>query len=108
MKEIPWEEKTRQKARDPVALTATIDRTSFTRDHDKMAGDLAAAANQALTTTTMQADLDRILFRAHSPPPKERQKPIYFKDAAGKKFSFPFDRCKTWNVSSPDTFKFKP
>jgi hypothetical protein len=29
----------------------------------------------------------------------ERQKPIGFKDAVGRKFSFPFDQCCTWAVS---------
>lgn len=35
---------------------------------------------------------------ANNPPP-EKQKPIKFKDAVGRKFSFPFHLCKTWQVS---------
>ena len=31
-------------------------------------------------------------------PPKEKEKPIRFKDAIGRKFNFPFDICKTWSV----------
>ena len=31
--------------------------------------------------------------------PTEKQKPIKFKDAVGRKFSFPFHLCKTWEVS---------
>lgn len=33
------------------------------------------------------------------PPPKEKKKPIKFKDAVGRKFSFPFHLCNTWIVS---------
>lgn len=33
--------------------------------------------------------------------PPEKQKPIKFKDAIGRKFSFPFHLCKTWEVSFP-------
>ncbi|KAL8816182.1 MAG: hypothetical protein Q9223_004768 [Gallowayella weberi] len=34
------------------------------------------------------------------PPPEEKKKPIRFKDAVGRKFSFPFHLCNTWDVSS--------
>ncbi|RAL60978.1 hypothetical protein DID88_010074 [Monilinia fructigena] len=30
------------------------------------------------------------------PPPEEKKKPIKFKDAVGRKFSFPFELCATW------------
>jgi hypothetical protein len=33
------------------------------------------------------------------PPPEEKKKPIKFKDAIGRKFSFPFHLCCTWVVS---------
>ena len=35
-----------------------------------------------------------------SNPPPPVQKPIRFKDAVGRKFSFPFHLCKTWAVST--------
>lgn len=35
------------------------------------------------------------------PPPPEKKKPIKFKDAVGRKFSFPFELCATWRVSVP-------
>jgi hypothetical protein len=31
--------------------------------------------------------------------PIDKRKPIYFKDAVGRKFSFPFHLCQTWAVS---------
>lgn len=36
-----------------------------------------------------------------SKPPPEKKKPIKFKDAVGRKFSFPFDLCSTWQVRLP-------
>jgi hypothetical protein len=33
-------------------------------------------------------------------PQLEKKKPIKFKDAVGRKFSFPFHLCSTWQVSS--------
>ena len=33
----------------------------------------------------------------------KRQKPIKFKDAVGRKFSFPFHLCSTWEVCHPMT-----
>lgn len=35
-----------------------------------------------------------------SPNLNERKKPIKFKDAVGRKFSFPFELCCTWQVSN--------
>ncbi len=31
-------------------------------------------------------------------PPKEKDKPVKFKDAIGRRFNFPFDVCNTWSV----------
>ena len=36
---------------------------------------------------------------APPPPPEEKKKPIKFKDAVGRKFSFPFHLCSTWMAS---------
>jgi hypothetical protein len=37
-------------------------------------------------------------------PTKSKSKPIKFKDAVGRKFSFPFDLCKTWAVGLTTDF----
>lgn len=37
--------------------------------------------------------------KALSKPKEEKKKPIKFKDAVGRKFSFPFHLCATWAVS---------
>ena len=43
-----------------------------------------------------QADLDSKVTPAAAAKPQD--KPIKFKDAIGRRFSFPFDVCKTWSV----------
>jgi hypothetical protein len=39
--------------------------------------------------------------KALSKPKEDKKKPIKFKDAVGRKFSFPFHLCATWAVSTP-------
>lgn len=53
----------------------------------------AAAAAEAAAAATEAANA-----AAASKPPPEKKKPIKFKDAVGRKFSFPFDLCCTWPV----------
>ena len=40
------------------------------------------------------------LAKTLSPPNGDKRKPIKFKDAVGRKFSFPFELCATWEVST--------
>ncbi|KKA16754.1 hypothetical protein T310_9633 [Rasamsonia emersonii CBS 393.64] len=54
----------------------------------KKAAEEAAAAAAAEAAAAAAA-------AANNPPP-EKKKPIKFKDAVGRKFSFPFHLCKTW------------
>ena len=51
------------------------------------------AAEEAATAATLAS------IPPPPPPPEERKKPIKFKDAVGRKFSFPFHLCNTWMVS---------
>lgn len=37
--------------------------------------------------------------KKHKPSPDDGKAPIKFKDAVGRKFSFPWRICKTWKVS---------
>ena len=57
---------------------------------DKEAADKAAAEAAAAAAAA-----------APPPPPKEKDKPLKFQDAIGRKFSFPFHLCNTWSVSRP-------
>ena len=47
---------------------------------------------------------------APPPPPKEKDKPLKFQDAIGRKYSFPFQLCNTWSVSGflAATFAIRP
>ncbi|KAJ5438081.1 uncharacterized protein N7458_009079 [Penicillium daleae] len=47
------------------------------------------------------------MLQARPPsPPLEKKKPIKFKDAVGRKFSFPFELCSTWQATWPLTSAF--
>lgn len=47
-----------------------------------------------------KAEADAKALAAQAPPPPEKKAPIKFKDAVGRKFSFPFHLCQTWAVSA--------
>ena len=54
-----------------------------------------------------KAAADAAAVAAVEPPPtpKEKDKPIKFKDAIGRRFNFPFDVCNTWSVSYSTVWK---
>lgn len=62
------------------------------------ASEAAAAATAAAATATATAAA--AAADASSKPAPEKKKPIKFKDAVGRKFSFPFELCSTWQVRS--------
>lgn len=74
---------------------------------DKAAADAKAAAeaaekqkaaDEAKAREDAAAAAAAASAAAAAPPPEEKKKPIKFKDAVGRKFSFPFHLCKTWAV----------
>ncbi|OQE14599.1 hypothetical protein PENSTE_c034G04413 [Penicillium steckii] len=63
------------------------------------ASEAAAAATAAATAAAAEAAnaaAAEAEKAAAPPPPPEKKKPIKFKDAVGRKFSFPFELCATW------------
>ncbi|CAG7926447.1 unnamed protein product [Penicillium olsonii] len=62
--------------------------------------DEAAAKAQKETeeaAAKAQKEAEEAEAKANAPPPPpEKKKPIKFKDAIGRKFSFPFELCATW------------
>lgn len=57
------------------------------------------AANEAANAATAEAVAAATAAASNQPPPPpEKKKPIKFKDAVGRKFSFPFELCCTWQV----------
>lgn len=65
----------------------------------KAANDAAKAKDDAEKAAAAAASG----AEASKKPPPEKKKPIKFKDAVGRKFSFPFELCSTWQVRFPDT-----
>ncbi|KAL4919404.1 hypothetical protein BDW62DRAFT_45434 [Aspergillus aurantiobrunneus] len=57
------------------------------------AADAAAAEATEKATADVQ---DKIAAAVAANKPPDKKKPIKFKDALGRKFSFPFDLCCTW------------
>lgn len=66
----------------------------------KAAEAAAKAAAEAEVAAKVEAAVKGAASPSPPPPPAEKQKPIKFKDAVGRKFSFPFHLCATWAVSS--------
>ncbi|KAL9109258.1 MAG: hypothetical protein Q9227_006013 [Pyrenula ochraceoflavens] len=65
---------------------------------EKKAAEEAAKAKQALEDAAAAAEADKaaaVAAAAPAPPP-EKKAPIKFKDAVGRKFSFPFHLCAKW------------
>lgn len=59
------------------------------------AAEAAAAATEAANAAAAEA-IAAARAAASDKPLPEKKKPIKFKDAVGRKFSFPFDLCCTW------------
>ncbi|KAI9826468.1 MAG: hypothetical protein M1819_007361 [Sarea resinae] len=59
----------------------------------KAAEEAAAAKEAALSK---EAEAAKAAAAAAKPVPDNKKKPIKFKDAVGRKFSFPFHLCNTW------------
>lgn len=64
------------------------------------AAEAAAAAAEAANAATAEAvaNAKAEATAAATKPSTEKKKPIKFKDAVGRKFSFPFHLCSTWVV----------
>lgn len=101
-----------KKHADEIAAAASAAAATATTEAEKKAADKAAedaakAAEEAAkakaeaeaAAAKAKADADAALAAAAAGPPEEKKKPIKFKDAVGRKFSFPFHLCNTWEVS---------
>lgn len=59
---------------------------------EKFEAELKAKYEKEVKDAKAEADAAKALVA----PPDEKKKPIKFKDAVGRKFSFPFHLCQTW------------
>ncbi|KAL9619617.1 MAG: hypothetical protein Q9160_005804 [Pyrenula sp. 1 TL-2023] len=65
----------------------------------KKAGEEAEKAKKALEEAAEKFEADKAAAVAAAqppPPPEDKKAPIKFKDAVGRKFSFPFHLCAKW------------
>ena len=100
---------------EEIAKAAEAAAAAATTEAEKKAADeqakLKAEAQEAASKAKTEADEAAAKFKeekeaavaaaaaaAAPPAPEERKKPIKFKDAVGRKFSFPFHLCRTWEV----------
>ena len=77
-------------ARAEAEQKAAEEAAKAKEEAEKVAAAAAAEAAAAATEAANAAAASKI--------PPEKKKPIKFKDAVGRKFSFPFDLCCTWQV----------
>ncbi|WEW60120.1 hypothetical protein PRK78_005605 [Emydomyces testavorans] len=64
---------------------------------EQLAAEEAAKAKKAAEEAAIAvAEAAAAATAAANKPPPEKKKPVKFKDAVGRKFSFPFHLCKTW------------
>ncbi|KAL8829893.1 MAG: hypothetical protein Q9170_005978 [Blastenia crenularia] len=100
-----------KKIADDLAAATKAAAAAATEEAEKKAADKAAekAAEDAAKAKAAAEDAEKKAAEAAAaaaavppppppppPPPEERKKPIRFKDAVGRKFSFPFHLCNTW------------
>ncbi|KAL8661809.1 MAG: hypothetical protein Q9202_005235 [Teloschistes flavicans] len=100
---------------DEIAAAAAAAAAAATEEAEKKAADKAAAkaaedaekakaAVEEAEKKAAEAEAAAAAAAAAAPPPpppappEEKKKPIKFKDAVGRKFSFPFHLCNTWDT----------
>ncbi|KAJ5766399.1 uncharacterized protein N7511_004015 [Penicillium nucicola] len=86
-------------ARADAEAKAAEDAAKAKEEAEKAAAAAASDAAAAATTAATEAAAAAAAEAAKPPPPPpgpEKKKPIKFKDAVGRKFSFPFELCATW------------
>lgn len=104
-----------KKYADDIAAAAAAAAAAATEEAEKKAADKAAdkAAEEAAKAKAAVDEAEKKAAEAAAAvpppppppppppaPPEEKKKPIRFKDAVGRKFSFPFELCKNWDVST--------
>lgn len=80
-----------KKKAEEIAAASASAAAAAREDVEKEYKAAAAAAEAAAAEDAAAAKAAK--------PAKEPDKPIKFKDAIGRRFSFPFDLCKEWRVS---------
>ena len=99
------EERTARESRQAAAEKAAAEKTASEARaaHEKKIADTAAALARADTEKKVAEVAARAKREAQEAAASTngntvKKKPIKFKDAIGRKFSFPYDLCCTWKV----------
>ncbi|KAJ5291123.1 hypothetical protein N7478_000374 [Penicillium angulare] len=82
------------KAKEEAEKAAAEAAVKAKEDAEKAATDAATKALEAAGLAAAKAKEEE--EAKNKVPPPEKKKPIKFKDAVGRKFSFPFELCATW------------
>lgn len=88
-------------ARADAEKRAAEDAAKAKEEAEKAAAAAASEAAAAATVAAAEAANAAAAEAAKKPAP-EKKKPIKFKDAVGRKFSFPFELCGTWQVRASE------
>lgn len=83
-----------QKAREEAEKKAAAEAEETKKAHEKALAEAKAAADD-LEKGKKAAEEEAAKLKPSDAP----KAPIKFKDAVGRKFSFPWALCKTWKVS---------
>ena len=104
------DEKADRDAREAAAKKALEDAEAKAKSDKERADEIKEATTKAAAKAKEDAkkefqkaaDKAAAEAKAAEPPPapKEKDKPIKFKDAIGRRFNFPFHMCNTWTVSN--------
>ncbi|KAL8759778.1 MAG: hypothetical protein Q9199_000502 [Rusavskia elegans] len=94
-----------KKYAEDIAAAAAAAAAAATEEAEKKAADKAAEEAAKAKAAADEAEKKAAEAAAAAPPPpppppappEEKKKPIRFKDAVGRKFSFPFHLCSTWD-----------
>ncbi|MCJ1259769.1 hypothetical protein MMC24_007608 [Lignoscripta atroalba] len=92
-----------------IAAAASAAAAAATEEAEKKAAEEAAKSKAEAEAAKSKAEAEAAAAASAAalaaaaatpppppPPPEEKKKPIKFKDAVGRKFSFPFHLCNTW------------
>jgi hypothetical protein len=91
-----------KKHAEEIAAAAAKAAADATTEAEKKAADKAAEDAKKAEEEAARAKLEADTALAMAMlPPEEKKRPIKFKDAVGRKFSFPFHLCCTWEVCIP-------
>ncbi|KAH7062373.1 hypothetical protein B0J12DRAFT_235884 [Macrophomina phaseolina] len=96
-----------KKAREEAEAKAAEEAKATKEAHEKALAEAAAAAEElkkakeeaekkAADEAKAKEEAEKKAAEVAAPPPAEKKPPIKFKDAVGRKFSFPWHICCTW------------